>query len=105
MKFSLADSHNNDTVFFFIQVAICYRYCANVSFILQFLGALLDNSREVRCAERKILKIVKLNNLAMFKSSIDRLLENLDCYAQVLLRTIFQLSFISLKDVKSHVKF
>jgi hypothetical protein len=50
---------------------------------LQFLGALLDNCREVRHAERKILKIVKLNDLAMFKSSIDRLMENLDRYLQV----------------------
>ncbi|GAU17151.1 hypothetical protein TSUD_177810 [Trifolium subterraneum] len=47
-----------------------------------FLGALVDNCREVRCAERKILKIVKLNDLAMFKSSIDRLMENLDSYLQ-----------------------
>jgi hypothetical protein len=50
---------------------------------LQFLGALLDNCREVRHAERKILKIVKLNDLAMYKSSIDRLMENLDSYLQV----------------------
>ncbi|KAL5058233.1 hypothetical protein RYX36_029837 [Vicia faba] len=45
-----------------------------------FLGALVDNCREVRCAVRKILKVVRLGDLAMFKSSIDRLLKNLDSY-------------------------
>lgn len=80
MEFS--DFHYGLTLFL-IYMVICYWHSAHVFFILQFLGALVDNSREVRCAERKILKVVKLNDLAMFKSSIDRLLENLDSYPQV----------------------
>ncbi|RDY12076.1 Protein SIEL, partial [Mucuna pruriens] len=47
-----------------------------------FLGALVDNSCDVRYTDRKILKIVKLNNLAWFKSSIDKLMRNLDSYPQ-----------------------
>ncbi|KAJ1379849.1 Armadillo-type fold, partial [Sesbania bispinosa] len=55
---------------------------SDIGWILEFLGALVDNSREVRYAERKILKIMKLNDLALFKSSIDGLLKNLDRYPQ-----------------------
>ncbi|KAK7339973.1 hypothetical protein VNO77_20663 [Canavalia gladiata] len=47
-----------------------------------FLSALVDNSWDVRCTVRKILKLVKLNDLDMFKSSFDRLLENVDSYPQ-----------------------
>ncbi|KAK7294764.1 hypothetical protein RJT34_17660 [Clitoria ternatea] len=50
--------------------------------LYSFLCALVDKSWDVRCAERKILKLVKLNDLALFKSSIDKLLENLDSYPQ-----------------------
>lgn len=52
-------------------------------FILQFLGAQVDHSYDVRYTYRKILKLVKLKDLALFKSSIDRLLGNLDSYPQV----------------------
>lgn len=85
----LMDMLNDDSMVVRLQtLETMHRMAINSCLKLQekhlhmFLGALLDNSREVRCAERKILKIVKLNNLAMFKSSIDRLLENLDRYAQ-----------------------
>ncbi|KAF1897953.1 hypothetical protein Lal_00032715 [Lupinus albus] len=47
-----------------------------------FLSVLMDNNREVRYAERKILKIVKLSDRVLFKSSIDSLLENLVQYPQ-----------------------
>ncbi|KAL2330661.1 hypothetical protein Fmac_018242 [Flemingia macrophylla] len=47
-----------------------------------FLGALEDNSWDVRYTERKILKVVKLNQLTFFKSSIDKLLRNLESYPQ-----------------------
>ncbi|KAK7395048.1 hypothetical protein VNO78_15590 [Psophocarpus tetragonolobus] len=47
-----------------------------------FFGALVDDNWDIRHTDRKILKVVKLNNLALFKSSIDRLLGNLDSYPQ-----------------------
>ncbi|KAL2626839.1 hypothetical protein GLYMA_07G156700v4 [Glycine max] len=47
-----------------------------------FLGALVDNSWDVRYTDRKILKVVKLNYLALFKSSVDSLLGSLDSYPQ-----------------------
>ncbi|XP_029127904.1 protein SIEL [Cajanus cajan] len=47
-----------------------------------FLGALMDNSWDVRYTDRKILKVVKLNQLTLFKSCIDKLLRNLDSYPQ-----------------------
>lgn len=53
------------------------------SMFLQFLGVLVDNRKEVRYAARKILKLVKLSNLKLFKSSIDGLLESLSIYPQV----------------------
>lgn len=77
---------------------------AHVSFILQFLGALVDNSRTVRYAARKILKILKLNDLAMFKSSIDVLLENLDSYPQVCF-ILFRIVISSNGNVRYHVNF
>jgi len=42
-----------------------------------------NNSSDVRFTYRKILKVMKLNNLPLFKSSVDRLLRNLDSYPQV----------------------
>ncbi|XP_061362118.1 protein SIEL isoform X2 [Gastrolobium bilobum] len=47
-----------------------------------FLGVLVDNNREVRYVERKIAKQVKLNDLALFKSFINGLMENLDRYPE-----------------------
>ncbi|KAL6955254.1 hypothetical protein U1Q18_045534 [Sarracenia purpurea var. burkii] len=47
-----------------------------------FLGTLVDTSAVVRSASRKVLRIMKLNDMAMFKLSVDGLLENLEMYPQ-----------------------
>lgn len=47
-----------------------------------FLGTLVDNSELVRCAARKILKLVKTPKLEFFRLFIDGLLENLKIYPQ-----------------------
>ncbi|TKY65757.1 SIEL protein [Spatholobus suberectus] len=63
-------------------MAINGRFKLREKHLYLFLDALVDNSWDVRYTDRKILKVVKLNDLAMFKSSIDRLLGNLDSYPQ-----------------------
>lgn len=52
-------------------------------FTCQFVGTLVDNSELVRCAARKILKLVKTPKLEFFRLFIDGLLENLKIYPQV----------------------
>ncbi|CAJ1808650.1 unnamed protein product [Sphenostylis stenocarpa] len=64
------------------QMAINGRLKLHEKHFHMFLGALVDNSWDVRYTYRKILKVMKLNNLALFKSSNDRLLQNLDSYPQ-----------------------
>lgn len=52
-------------------------------FTWQFLGTLVDNCELVRCAARKILKLVKTPKLEFFRLFIDGLLENLKICPQV----------------------
>ncbi|KAM7532040.1 hypothetical protein LguiB_035450 [Lonicera macranthoides] len=47
-----------------------------------FLGTLVDTSSLIRSSARKVLKLAKLNKLAMFKLSVDGLIENLEMYPQ-----------------------
>lgn len=50
--------------------------------MLMFLGTLVDTSTLVRFAARKVLRITKLHNLAMFKLSVDSLIQNLEMYPE-----------------------
>ncbi|KAI4356079.1 hypothetical protein L6164_000129 [Bauhinia variegata] len=63
-------------------MAISGRLKVQEKHLHMFLGALVDNSLEVRCTARKILKVVKLNDLVLFKSSVDGILKILDIYPQ-----------------------
>ncbi|GMP51385.1 hypothetical protein CsSME_00017636 [Camellia sinensis var. sinensis] len=47
-----------------------------------FLSTLVDSSALVRSAARNVLRVIKLNDIAMFKLSVDGLLENLEMYPQ-----------------------
>nr|XP_023903304.1 protein SIEL [Quercus suber] len=47
-----------------------------------FLGTLLDSNTLIRSATRKILKLVKLPNIELFRLSFDSLIENLEKYPQ-----------------------
>lgn len=47
-----------------------------------FLGTLLDGNMLIRSATRKILKLVKLPNIELFRLSFDSLIENLEKYPQ-----------------------
>ncbi|KAM7263509.1 hypothetical protein ACFE04_001192 [Oxalis oulophora] len=48
----------------------------------QLLGSLLDSEDFMRSTTKKILKLVKLSNLRLFKLSVDALFKNLDKYPQ-----------------------
>ncbi|CAL5335222.1 unnamed protein product [Camellia sinensis] len=48
----------------------------------EFLSTLVDSSALVRSAARNVLRVIKLNDIAMFKLSVDGLLENLEMYPQ-----------------------
>ncbi|KAH7867126.1 hypothetical protein Vadar_029110 [Vaccinium darrowii] len=50
--------------------------------MLMFLSTLVDASVMVRSAARKVLRITKLEDVAIFKLSVDGLLENLEMYPQ-----------------------
>ncbi|KAA8517473.1 hypothetical protein F0562_017766 [Nyssa sinensis] len=50
--------------------------------MLMFLGTLVDSSAFVRSVARRILRSTKLYNLAIFKLSVDGLLESLEMYQQ-----------------------
>lgn len=52
-------------------------------FDLQFLGTLVDRNTLTRSAARKILKLAKLPDLKLFRSTIDTLLDNLEMCPQV----------------------
>ncbi|XAR68759.1 hypothetical protein NMG60_11000117 [Bertholletia excelsa] len=47
-----------------------------------FLSTLVDTSAVVRSAARKVLRATKLNDMPMFRISVDGLLENLEMYPQ-----------------------
>ncbi|KOM44952.1 hypothetical protein LR48_Vigan06g025800 [Vigna angularis] len=86
---SLMDVLNDDSAVVRLQaletmhhMAINGRLKLHEKHLHMFLGALVDDSWDVRYTYRKILKVMKLNNLALFKSSVDRLLRNLDSYPQ-----------------------
>ncbi|KAK4834531.1 hypothetical protein QYF36_024374 [Acer negundo] len=85
----LVDMVNDDSVAVRLQVLETMHHMANCECLkLQemhmhmFLGTLVDNHDHVRSATRKILKLVKLPNLKLFKLCIDSLLENLQIYPQ-----------------------
>ncbi|TXG58901.1 hypothetical protein EZV62_016730 [Acer yangbiense] len=85
----LVDMVNDDSVAVRLQVLETMHHMANCECLkLQemhmhmFLGTLVDNCDHVRSATRKILKLVKLPNLKLFKLCIDSLLENLQIYPQ-----------------------
>lgn len=50
---------------------------------LQFFGALIDADALIRSAVKKTLQLTKFQKLAMFKSCIDGLIQNLELYPQV----------------------
>ncbi|KAF5200801.1 Integrator complex subunit [Thalictrum thalictroides] len=47
-----------------------------------FLSTLVDSNTLIRCATRKVLRLMKLTNLDMFNSAINGLLTNLDSYVE-----------------------
>lgn len=61
--------------------------------IFQFLGSLVDKDSSIRSAARKILKLVKLPVLKLFKQAVDALLENLETYPQVWCPLLWDWSF------------
>ncbi|KAK3227409.1 hypothetical protein Dsin_007271 [Dipteronia sinensis] len=85
----LVDMVNDDSVAVRLQVLETMHHMANCECLKvqemhmhMFLGTLVDNCDHVRSATRKILKLVKLPNLKLFKLCIDSLLENLQMYPQ-----------------------
>ncbi|MED6175792.1 hypothetical protein PIB30_081690 [Stylosanthes scabra] len=52
------------------------------NYMHKFLDVLEDNSSKVRYTARKIVRLVKLRDHLLFKSTIDGLLKNLDAYPQ-----------------------
>ncbi|XLU54139.1 hypothetical protein S245_048787, partial [Arachis hypogaea] len=52
------------------------------NYMHKFLDVLEDNSSEVRFSARKIVRLMKLRNHLLFKSTMDVLLKNLDSYPQ-----------------------
>lgn len=51
--------------------------------VVQFLGPLVDKNLSIRCATRKILKLLKLSVLKLFTLTKDALLDNLARYPEV----------------------
>ncbi|GLT73769.1 hypothetical protein SLA2020_456050 [Shorea laevis] len=64
------------------QMATCDHLKVEETHMHTFLGTLFDNNAFIRSVARKILKIVKLPKLKLFKQCIDSLLENLETYPQ-----------------------
>ena len=64
-----------------------------IMLMLQFLGTLLDSNSLIRSATRKILKLVKLSNIELFRLSFDSLIENLEKHPQVCFAGLFKLPF------------
>ncbi|PIA37467.1 hypothetical protein AQUCO_03000205v1 [Aquilegia coerulea] len=48
-----------------------------------FLSTLVDSNTLIRCATRKVLRLMKPTNLDMFNSAINGLLTNLESYAEI----------------------
>jgi len=64
-----------------IWVAYWSDYVHNL--ILQFLGTLTDSNMIIRSSTRKILKLVKLPNIELFRLFVDGLIESLEKHPQV----------------------
>ncbi|GLT89368.1 hypothetical protein SLE2022_073510 [Rubroshorea leprosula] len=64
------------------QMATCDHLKVEETHMHTFVGTLFDNNAFIRSAARKILKIVKLRKLKLFKQCIDSLLANLESYPQ-----------------------
>ncbi|VFQ91005.1 unnamed protein product [Cuscuta campestris] len=52
------------------------------TYLKLFISTLMDSDGLIRCAVRRILKITKLRTLALFRTSIDGLIKNLELYPQ-----------------------
>lgn len=52
-------------------------------FLSQFISVLMDVDARVRHAAQKLLQVIRLQNMEIFKSSIEGLLKNLELYPQV----------------------
>ncbi|KAJ7950055.1 protein SIEL [Quillaja saponaria] len=63
-------------------MAVCDSLKVQETHMHMFLGVLADNSMAVRYAARKVLKLIKLKDLELFKLSINSLLENSGLYPQ-----------------------
>ncbi|XP_027352291.1 protein SIEL isoform X3 [Abrus precatorius] len=85
----LVDALNDDSVVVRLQALETMHHMAingclklHEKHLCMFLLTLANNNWDVRYTERKLLKVVKLKDLELFKSSIDRLLENIESYPQ-----------------------
>lgn len=63
-------------------MAICGHFKVQEMHMHAILGSLIDKSRKIRSEMRKILKLVKLTDLKLFKQCISSLLECLEKYPQ-----------------------
>ncbi|THG03076.1 hypothetical protein TEA_026148 [Camellia sinensis var. sinensis] len=77
----LVDVLNDDSMVVRLQALETMR-CMALFDHLKFLSTLVDSSALVRSAARNVLRVIKLNDIAMFKLSVDGLLENLEMYPQ-----------------------
>ncbi|XP_062094967.1 protein SIEL isoform X2 [Humulus lupulus] len=64
-------------------MASCDRLKLQEKHVHTFLGPLVDKTLSVRCATRKILKLVKLSVLKLFTLTVDALLDNLARYPEI----------------------
>ncbi|KAI3839356.1 hypothetical protein MKX03_005872 [Papaver bracteatum] len=60
----------------------CDRLKVQEAHVHMFLGTLVDASTLIRCAARKVLRLLKLPYMKIFKSSISGLLTNLETYPE-----------------------
>ncbi|KAI3841129.1 hypothetical protein MKX03_007857 [Papaver bracteatum] len=63
-------------------MATCDRLKVQEAHMHMFLGTLVDTSTLIRCAARKVLRLLKLPLMKIFKSSINGLLTNLETYPE-----------------------
>ncbi|MCL7029626.1 hypothetical protein MKW94_020259 [Papaver nudicaule] len=64
------------------QMVTCDRLKVQEAHMHMFLGTLVDASTLIRCAARKVLRLLKLPFMKIFKSSINGLLTNLETYPE-----------------------
>ncbi|XP_030926423.1 protein SIEL isoform X2 [Quercus lobata] len=85
----LMDVLNDDSMFVrlealetMLHMATCGHLKVQGTHMHMFLGTLLDSNTLIRSATRKILKLVKLPNIELFRLSFDSLIENLEKHPQ-----------------------